>query len=286
MALIALPGPCPGSCPVRTTSFAPGPCVLLPAAAAVSRPHLVRRFGACPDGFSAQLLPLLPAASAAPSPACCQSSPTVGAVSPPVSPGITWLRLGSSLSGLAVPGGAPSLPPGAPAGAPQYRPRDHLGRVAWAGPSWPLPPPHLPPLPWRPSGWAPTASPGACRPLPYDHGRARCRVSSPGPPGMTRLALPPRTGLTPGVELRPPHAPAAACALPSRRLWLSPLRPPPPSWVHTALASGDSPFCVRSWRRPWPNSCIALRAWSILLVGMVLALHCERGASCSCTDLD
>ena len=173
-----------------------------------------------------------------------------------VSPGpLLWAQTGG-LAGRSAgwAAGAPPRPPGAPClGAPQYG--------------------SAPPSGAEPSGAARFVAAvfgvrlPSCRPSPGGRaagsyigllwprvGRSHTALAapaamrpSPGPPGMTLLTLPPRAGLTPGVELRPHHALAAASALPSRRLWVSSLRLSPrcgstPPWLlatrrsHTVLA--------------------------------------------------
>ena len=98
---------------------------------------------------------------------------------------------------------------------------------------------------------------------------------------MTSLARPPRAGLTPGVESRPPHALGAPSALPSRPLWSSPPRPAPrrgSTPPHWCLATRR--LRSRSWRRLLARS-FAPRAWSILLVRFgTCAARCRAWPSC------
>ena len=160
-----------------------------------------------------------------------------------------------------------------PLGVPRWVPhntalRPPRRRALRAGPplrSPPGSPPLSPPLPWRPSGgflfWPPLAK---SRPLQYDRGCTRYRASSPGPPGKPLLALPPRAGLTPGVELRHALCARLGWRVSTRRPWVSSLRLPPVAGpLALALAT----------RRPAYGPGAGL--------GLILAIPRERGLSCS-----
>ena len=215
MALTAFPGLYLGAGPVRA--------LVLPLA--FSYPLLLRPLaastwtvgaGSCPADLLHSCFPSFPAASRGFLFACRQSTSDAGAVSPSVSPGLTWPRLASSCQAWRGRGG-PSGPPGAPAGAPQYLPRAHLGRAARTGPSRPLPSPHSPPLPWRPSG-------GFLQPLLACVGRSN---TGPGfsPPGP--FPWPPRCARWRPQYLPRAHLGRAARTGPSRPL-PSPHLPPLP----------------------------------------------------------
>ena len=295
MALTALPGPAWVTA-WRETTPSPSCALLFPAAAAGSRLHLVRRFGSLPRRLPCTVLPRSLPFPAAPSPSVsqstsvvgavspsvspgltwlrlgtCHSTSDVGAVSPPVSPGLTWLRLGSACSGRAGPRG-PLRSPGAPSGAPQYRLRAHLGRAARAGPPWPLPSPHLPPLPWR-------RAVGFLLPLLARVGRSN---TGPGfaPPGpfpwpprvptsraFSRAGLNPRPRVAPPPGSTPFSGVSLLLGLHCYCIGFPPVRPP------AAMRLTAHRFCGPG-AGPWLD-----RAWVILLDCLLLPCARPRAAA-------